>query len=80
MILSAILYSKCLNAIGFGIKSLNWFENDLTGRLQVVVANGFQSDCICLNMGVPQSSILGALLFRLFIDDFGANVVPGHLG
>ena len=42
---------KRLNAIGFVVKSLNWFENDLTGRCQEVLADSYQSDLFVLARG-----------------------------
>ena len=68
-----------LHAIGFDVKSLNWFKNDLTGRCQAIVADGYQSDFICLSKGVPQGSILGPLLFTFCINDFGTNVVNSKI-
>ena len=56
---------------GYGIRNneLTWFENYLTDRGQVVVIDSVQSNCNIVTHGVPQGSILGPLLFIIFIND-----------
>ena len=63
----------------YGIKNmaLNWFQSYLTNRSQVVRCNGIQSDKEILNIGVPQGSILGPLLFVIFVNDISQHV---HIG
>src|ERR1043165_7700875 len=63
-----ILIAK-LNHYGIRGKPLEWFKSYLTSRTQRVNCNGCLSNLQAILFGVPQGSILGPLLFLIYIND-----------
>ena len=63
----------------YGIRGnvLKWFESYLSNRKQYVSIDNYNSQFQYINVGVPQGSVLGPLLFLLYVNDlvFVSNIL-----
>ena len=58
-----------LKAYGIHGKILQWIEDFLKDRTQIVKVNGENSHFISVISGIPQDSVLGPVLFLIYIND-----------
>ena len=65
----------------YGIRGLasKWIESYLTNRIQYVNIDSHTSSCLPVRCGDPQGSILGPLLFLMYINDISASTTENIL-
>jgi len=63
-----------LQSIGLNTDIINWFQSYLSGRLQTINISGASSTPREITCDVPQGSILGPLLFLIYVNDMSVVV------
>jgi Reverse transcriptase (RNA-dependent DNA polymerase) len=67
-----LLLAKLSNS-GVSDPALQWFSSYLSNRSQQVVYDNSVSSWVTVNIGVPQGSVLGPLMFSIYINDISAS-------
>ena len=68
-----------MNYYGFR-KYLPWLQNFLSERKQSVVVDGVKSRFVSVTSGLPQGTVLAAILFLVFINDLPESITKSFTG
>ena len=63
-----------LKSLGFSSSDISFIKSFRSDRLQQVSLNGVKSGWIELKQGIPQGTILGPLLFNLYVNDLTGQI------
>ena len=66
-----ILFKRLQYQLGINGTALQWLKSYLTNRTQCISINGEKSASKQLTCGVPQGSVLGPLLFSVYMSELG---------
>ena len=69
-----LLLNILKHEIGIRGTALKWFHSFLTSRCQRTRINGFTSEDVVIMFGVPQGSVLGPVLFNIYIRSLYSHI------
>lgn len=69
-----ILLNRLQNHVGIQGSALTWFHSYLTNRTQCMTYNEATSRPVCVGFGVPQGSVLGPILFCIYLLPLGNTI------
>lgn len=73
------LLLKKLKLLGISGKVYEWIKSFLSNRYQSVVIDGFHSFILLVISGVPQGTVLGPILFLIYLNDMKSAITSGSI-